>query len=106
MIKVCRNSVSKSLSTIFNDCLNEEESPSEWKKVNTVLFTRKEKKASKNRPTSLLSICIKILEFRNIIYYGMFMLFTDNNLIAQINQDLDLITNYALLFKMFVMRFR
>ena len=34
------------------------------------------------------------------------MHFTDNNLIAQINQDLDLITNYALLFKMFVMRFR
>ena len=80
--------------------------PLNGKKLTLYLFTRKEKKASKNRPTSLLSICIKILEFRNIIYYGMFMHFTDNNLIAQINQDLDLITNYALLFKMFVMRFR
>ena len=57
-------------------------SPLNGKKLTLYLFTRKEKKASKNRPTSLLSICIKILEFRNIIYYGMFMLFTDNYLIA------------------------
>ena len=44
MIKVCRNSVSKSLSTIFNGCLNEEESPSEWKKVNTVPVHKKGEK--------------------------------------------------------------
>ena len=44
MIKVCRNSVTKSLSTSFNDCLNEEEPPSEWKKSSIVPVHKKEQK--------------------------------------------------------------
>ena len=46
MIKVYKNSVTKPLSTSFNDCLNEEKSPSELKKkLALYLFTRMNKKS-------------------------------------------------------------
>ena len=82
MVKVCRNPVSKPLSKIFNDCLDEEEFPSEWKKACIVSVHKKREKQylKKYRPNSFLLICIKILE--RIFCNGVFTFFTENNLIA------------------------
>ena len=82
MIKLCRNSICKPLSIIFNDCLNKGKFPHEWKKANVVPVHKKGNKQSlKNyRPISLLPICSKI--FERLIYNEMFTFFTENNLIS------------------------
>ena len=79
---ICRNSICKPLSIIFNHCLNEGKFPHEWKKVNVVPVHEKGKKPSlKNyRPISLLPICSKI--FGRLICNEIFTFFTENNLIS------------------------
>ena len=85
IIKLCGNSICKPLSIIFNDCLNEDKFPHEWKKTNVVPLHKKGNKQSlKNyRPLSLLPICRKF-----ITKCLPFLLRTIWSL--QINQDLGL----------------
>ena len=103
MIKLCGNSICKPLSIIFNDCLNEDKFPHEWKKTNVVPLHKKGNKQSlKNyRPLSLLPICRKF-----ITKCLPFLLRTIWSL--QINQDLGLgtlvLTNYLLLPTKYVNR--
>ena len=42
MIKLCGNSICKSLSITFNNCLNEGKFPHEWKKLSLYPYIRKE----------------------------------------------------------------
>ena len=81
-IKLCGNSIYKTLSIIFNDWLNEGKFLHEWKKANVVPVHKKgDKQSLKNyRPISLLPICNKI--FERLIYKEMFAFFTENNLIS------------------------
>ena len=69
IMKLRVNSICKSLSIIFNDCLNEGKFPHEWKKTNVVPIDKKGNKQSlKNYMSfSLLPICSKILELLNLI---------------------------------------
>ena len=82
MIKLCRNSICKALSVIFNDRLHEGKFPHEWKKANVVPVHKKRNKQSLKtyRPISLLPICSKI--FERLIYNEMFTLFIETNLIS------------------------
>ena len=41
MIKLCRTSICKPLSIIFNDCLKEGKFPSDWKKAHVVPADKK-----------------------------------------------------------------
>ena len=72
MIKLCGNSICKSLSIIFNDCLNKGKFPHEWQKANVVpVHIKGNKQSLKNyRPISLLPICSKI--FERLMYNEMF----------------------------------
>ena len=82
MIKLCENSIWKTLSMISNDSLNDGKFPHDLKKVNFVPINKKGKQQSlKNyRPISLLPICSKI--FERIIYNEVFTFFTENTLIS------------------------
>ena len=84
MIKLCRNSICKPLSIIFNDCLKE--SKMIGKKLVLYQFTRKEQCLKNYRPISLLQSAAKKLEIpsyniirkdypSNIIFQGLFLLF-------------------------------
>ena len=81
MIKLCGNSICKSISIIFNDCLNMGKFRHERKKANVVATHMKGNKQSlKNyRPLSLLPIYSKI--FEQLIHSKMYTIFTEKNLI-------------------------
>ena len=100
MIKQCGNSTCKPLSISFNDCLNEDKFPHEWKKANIVPVHNKGNKQNlKNyRPISLLPIYSEMF-IRKCL---PFLLRTT----LQINQNLYLgtlvLTNYLLLPTKFI----
>ena len=83
MLKICGESIPKSLEYIFRAPLNDERFPSEWKKANVVPIHKKDdKQFLKNyRPVSLLPICSKI--FERIIYNRIFEYLIENNLITE-----------------------
>ena len=72
MIKLCGDSTCKPLTIIFNDCLKEEKSPSDWKKANVLPGLQKgDKQCLKHcRPISLLLICSRV--FEHFIYNNLF----------------------------------
>ena len=104
MIKLCRNSICKPLSIIFNNCLNKGKFPHEWRKGNVVPVHKKENtQGLKNASQfSLLPTCSKI--FERLIYDEMFTSFTDKNLISTNQSGFRPITNYLLLPTKYVYR--
>ena len=82
IVKICDDSICKSLKLIFKSCLESGKFPSEWKKTNVVPIHKKgDKQILKNyRPISLLPMTGKILE--RLLYDTMFEFFTKNNLIS------------------------
>ena len=90
-IELCGNSICKPLLIIFNDCLKESKSLSDWKKAHVVTVHKKGDKQ-----------CLK--NYRPKLYKN----FTDNNLISPLNRDLDLVTsvltNYLLLLMKYTNR--
>ena len=83
MLKICDESICKSLGIIFRSCLENGKFPSEWKKANVVpVFKENNKQELKNyHPISLLPVSGKI--FERLLYDSMFTFFTKNNLISQ-----------------------
>ena len=81
MVKICDDSIFKSLKLIFQFCLESGTFPSKWKKANVVPIHKKgDKQILKNYgPISLLPITGKILKM--LLYNTMFGFFTENNLI-------------------------
>ena len=61
MLKICVNSVYKSLQLVFRCCIENGKFPSEWKKANVVPVHKKGNKQT-YRSVSLLPICGKIFE--------------------------------------------
>ena len=56
IIKLCGNSICKPLSIVFNDCLNKDKFPHEWKKANVVLVHKKGNRAKKTIGQFLYSL--------------------------------------------------
>ena len=83
MIKICGESILKSLELIFKSCLENGKFPNKWKKANVVPVHKiNNKQLIENyRPISLLPVCGKILEL--LICNEMFEFFTENELISQ-----------------------
>ena len=79
MLKICDESICKSLGIIFRSCLENGKFPSEWKKANVVpVFKENNKQELKNyHPISLLPVSGKI--FERLLYDSMFKFFTENN---------------------------
>ena len=82
MVKLCRNSICKPLSIIFNDCLKEGKLPSDQRKTHFVNIHKKgDKQCLKScGPISLLSVCSK--SFECLIYDELFTCLTDNKLVS------------------------
>ena len=81
MLKLCGESIYKTLNLIFKSCLETDQFPSDWKKAVPV-FKKSEKRLSKNyRPIFLLPIIGKILE--RLLYKQMFEYLIRNHLISQ-----------------------
>ena len=72
MLRLCRDSIWKSLKIIFKNCLKEGIFPDEWKKANVVPIHKKNDKQilSNYRPVSLLPVCSKI--FERLIYDSIY----------------------------------
>ena len=83
VLKICGNSMCRSLELIFNDCLANGIFPSDWKKGNIVPVHKKNDKRRLNnyRPISLLPICSKT--FQRLIFNEMFGFFNESDLISQ-----------------------
>ena len=81
MIKLCATSISKPLSILFRNCLENQCFPKEWKKANIVPIHKKsDKQLIKNyRPVSLMPVCSKI--FEKVIFNSLFKYSEDNNLL-------------------------
>ena len=83
MLKICGDSLCRSLELLFNDCLANGIFPSDWKKGNTVPVHKKNDKQHINnyRTISLLPLRSKI--FERLIFNEMFGFFIENDLISQ-----------------------
>ena len=81
MLKICGDSVLKSLELISKSYHENVKFPIEWKKANVPIPKENNKQLIENyRPISLLPVCGKILE--RLIYNKMFEFFTENELIS------------------------
>ena len=81
MLKICGDSVLKSLELISKSYHENVKFPIEWKKANVPIPKENNKQLIENyRPISLLPVCRKILE--RLIYNKMFEFFTENELIS------------------------
>ena len=82
MLKLCGESIQKTLNLIFKSCLGTGQFPSDQKKANVVpVFKKGDKQLLKNYPPiSLLPIAVKI--FERLLYYQMFEFFIRNDLIS------------------------
>ena len=83
MLKLCGQSIYKSLNLIFKSCLETGQFPLDWKKANVAsVFKKDYNQLLKNyRPISLLPIIGKI--FERLLYNLMFQFFIRNDLISQ-----------------------
>ena len=81
MIKLRGSSISKPLHLIFENCLETESFPNEWKKENIIPVHEKgDKQLISNYQTVLpLRICKKV--FENIIFNSLFNYLNNNNLL-------------------------
>ena len=83
MLKLCDQSIFKTLSIVFKSCLTQGIFPSEWKKTNVLPTHKKNDKQCVTiyRPISLFPVCSKGLKL--IICNTMFTYFIENNLISE-----------------------
>ena len=83
MLKICGNTISKPLESIFKQALITGTYPSGWKKGNMVPVHKKGNKQyiKDYCPVSLLPICGKF--FERMLFNNMFSFFLENNLITQ-----------------------
>ena len=80
MLKICDESVCKPQGIIFQSCLENGKSPSEWKKSNAVpVFNKQELK--NYHPIALLHVSSKI--FERLLQYSLFKFFTENSKITK-----------------------
>ena len=81
MLKICGESISKSLEIIFKSCIEKGQLLNEWKKATVVPVRKKgDKQLLRNyRPVSLLPTCGKI--FERLIYNNLSEFFSKNDLI-------------------------
>ena len=86
MIKICDQSIVKSLSIFDQNCLNSRNFSDIWKNSNIVLVHKKVEKQIVNnyRPVSLQPVCGKILE--RLVFNSVFD-FLDNNSLLIANQS-------------------
>ena len=81
MLKLCGESIYKTLNLVFKSCLGTDQCPSDWKK-DVPVFKKSDKQLLKNyRPISLLPIIGNI--FERLIYNQMFEFLIRNDLISQ-----------------------
>ena len=87
MLKLCGDSIWKSLEIIFKNCLKEGIFSDEWKKANVVPIHKKNDMQilSNYRPVSLLPVCSKI--FEHLIYNSVYKHISDNNLLSPNQSD-------------------
>ena len=92
MLKICENSLCRSLEFIFNDCLANGIFLFDWKKGSIVPVHKKndEQRLNNYQPISLLPICSKILS--QLIFNEMFGFFIKSDLISQHHSVLNLVT--------------
>ena len=105
IFKICGISICRPLELIFNKFILNGIFPSESKKGNVVPIYKKNNRQYLKiyRPVSLLPIYHKIL--KRLIFHEMFLFFIKNELIAKINQALNLEIPVLLNFCLLRMRY-
>ena len=80
MVKLCNLTITKSLSIIYKNCIQQGVFPDEWKKGNIVPVHKKNSKqiVDNYRLVSLLPICSKI--FEKLIFDSIYAFLYKNNL--------------------------
>ena len=80
MVKLCNLTITKPLSIIYKNCLQQGVFPDEWKKGNIIPVHKKNSKqiVDNYRPVSLLPICSKI--FEKLIFDSIYEFLDENNL--------------------------
>ena len=85
MIKLCNLTITRPLSIIYKNCLQQRFFPDDWKKGNIILINKNSKQIVNNYlPVSLLPICSKI--FKKLILDSIY----DLTFSATANQESDL----------------
>ena len=85
MIKLCNLTITRPLSIIYKNCLQQRFFPDDWKKGNIILINKNSKQIMNNYlPVSLLPICSKI--FKKLILDSIY----DLTFSATANQESDL----------------
>ena len=80
MVKLCNLTITKPLSVIYKNCLQQGVFPDDWKKGNIIPVNKKDSNQIVDyyRPVSLLPICSKI--FEKLIFDSIYDLINKNNL--------------------------
>ena len=86
MVKLCEDSLVKSFSIIFQNCINSSVFPERWKKPNIVPIHKKNDKQLINsyRPVSLLPVRSRIFE---IIIFNSIFQYIEENILLNVNQS-------------------
>ena len=86
MVKLCEDSLVKSFSIIFQNCINSSVFPERWKKPNIVSIHKKNDKQLINsyRPVSLLPVRSRIFE---IIIFNSIFQYIEENILLNVNQS-------------------
>ena len=86
MVKLCEDSLVKSFSIIFQNCINSSVFPECWKKPNIVPIHKKNDKQLINsyRPVSLLPVRSRIFE---IIIFNSIFQYIEENILLNVNQS-------------------
>ena len=79
MVKLCNLTITKPLSVIYKNCLQQGVFPDDWKKGNIILVNKKDSNQIVDyyRPVSLLPICSKI--FEKLIFDSIYDFLDKNN---------------------------
>ena len=86
MVKLCEDSLVKSFSIIFQNCINSSVFPERWKKPNIIPIHKKNDKQLINsyRPVSLLPVRSRIFE---IIIFNSIFQYIEENILLNVNQS-------------------
>ena len=79
MVKLCNLTITKPLSVIYKNCLQQGVFPDDWKKGNIIPVNKKDSNQIVDyyRPVSLLPICSKI--FEKLIFDSIYDFLDKNN---------------------------